>query len=67
MKLKLNSYNVQLTIRRVVGIMAALFIGLMILMFISMVFSTAIKAGCCFLYGITKVLDKFFNFFIGLF
>lgn len=67
MKLKLNGYNVQLTIRRVVGIMAALFIGLMILMFISMVFSTAIKAGCCFLYGITKVLDKFFNFFIGLF
>lgn len=67
MKLKLNGYNAQLTIRRVVGIMAALFIGLMILMFISMVFSTAIKAGCCFLYGITKVLDKFFNFLISIF
>lgn len=67
MKIKLNSYNAQLTIRRVVGIMAALFIGLMILMFISMVFSTAIKAGCCFLYGITKILDKFFNFLINIF
>lgn len=67
MRLKLNSYNVQLTIRRVVGIMAALFIGLMILMLISMVFSTAIKAGCCFLYGITKILDKFFNFLVSIF
>lgn len=67
MKLKLNSYNAQLIARRVVGIMIALFIGLMILMFISMVFSTAIKASCCFLYGITKILDKFFNFLISIF
>lgn len=67
MRLKLNGYNAQLIARRVVGIMIVLFIGLMILMFISMVFSTAIKAGCCFLYGITKVLDKFFNFLVSIF
>ncbi|MFR6598639.1 MAG: hypothetical protein ACLURU_03860 [Finegoldia magna] len=67
MKLKLNTYNAQLIARRVIGIMIALFIGIMILMFISMVFSTAIKAGCCFLYGITKILDKFFNFLVSIF
>lgn len=67
MRFKLNSYNVQLTIRRVVGIMIAMFLGFMILMIISMTFSSVIKAACCFLYGITKILDRFFNFLISIF
>lgn len=67
MKLKLNTYNAQLIARRVIGIMIALFMGIMLLMIISMTFSSVIKAACCFLYGITKILDKFFNFLISIF
>lgn len=67
MKLKLNTYNAQLIARRVIGIMIALFMGIILLMIISMTFSSVIKAACCFLYGITKILDKFFNFLISIF
>lgn len=67
MRLKLNTYNAQLIARRVIGIMIALFMGIMLLMIISMTFSSVIKAACCFLYGITKILDKFFNFLISIF
>lgn len=67
MRLKLNGYNAQLTIRRISGIMIVLVLGFIFLMLGSIAFESLIKTICCLLYGLTRVLDKFFNLFISLF
>lgn len=67
MKLKLNGYNTQLTIRRISGIMIVLILGFIFLMLGSIAFESLIKTICCLLYGLTRILDRFFNLFISLF
>lgn len=67
MKLKLNGYNAQLTIRRFVGIMIVLILGFLFLMLGSIAVESLIKTICCFLYGLTRTLDKFFSSLINIF
>ena len=67
MRLKLSGYNVQLAIRRISGIMIVLILGFLFLMLGSIAFESLIKTICCLLYGLTRVLDEFFNLFISLF
>ena len=65
--LKLNGYNAQLTVRRVVGIMIIFALGFLFLMLSMLTFESIIKTICCFLYGLTMTLNKFFNFLVSIF
>lgn len=67
MMLKLNGYNAQLTVRRVVGIMIIFALGFLFLMLSMLTFESIIKTICCFLYGLTMTLNKFFNFLVSIF
>ena len=67
MKLKLNSYNTLLTIRRGLGIATILFSIFLILSSIYFIGLFCIKAICYFLYAGTEIIDKFFRILINLF
>lgn len=67
MRLKFNGYNAQLAMRRVSGIMIILILGFLFLMLGSIAVESLIKTICCFLYGLTMTLDKFFSSLINLF
>lgn len=67
MRLKLNGYNALLAFRRISGIMIVLILGFIFLMLGSIAFESLIKTICCLLYGLTRILDRFFNLFISLF
>lgn len=67
MKLKLNSYNTLLTIRRGLGIATILFSIFLILSSIYFIGLFGIKAICYFLYAGTEIIDKFFRILINLF
>lgn len=67
MRLKLNGYNALLAFRRIGGIMIILILGFLFLMLGSIAFESLIKTICCFLYGLTVTLDKFFSCLINLF
>lgn len=67
MMLKLNGYNAQLTVRRIVGIMIIFALGFLFLMLSMLTFESIIKTICCFLYGLTMTLNKFFNFLVSIF
>lgn len=67
MRLKLNGYNALLAFRRISGIMIVLILGFLFLMLGSIAVESLIKTICCFLYGLTRTLDKFFSSLINLF
>lgn len=67
MRLKLNGYNALLAFRRISGIMIILILGFLFLMLGSIAFESLIKTICCFLYGLTMTLNKFFNFLVSIF
>lgn len=67
MKLKLNGYNAQLTVRRLIGIMIIVTLIFLFLMLSVLTFESIIKTICCFLYGLTMTLNKFFNFLVSIF
>lgn len=67
MKLKLNGYNAQLTVRRLIGIMIIVTLIFLFLMLSVLTFESIIKTICCFLYGFTMTLNKFFNFLVSIF
>lgn len=67
MRLKLSGYNARLAIRRISGIVIILILGFLFLMLGSIAVESLIKTICCFLYGLTRTLDKFFSSLINLF
>ena len=60
MKLKLNSYNAFLTLRRTVGI-----VGLILLIYFLGIFG--IKAICYLMYAGTEIIDRGFRLLVNLF